>query len=70
MFNREHIIYLTEREKEILQMVVTGLSNQQISDRLSITIRTVKFHTSNIYAKLGVRSRIDVILLAKNLIDD
>jgi LuxR family transcriptional regulator, maltose regulon positive regulatory protein len=70
MFNREHIMYLTEREKEILEMVVTGLSNQQISDRLSITIRTVKFHTSNIYAKLGVRSRIEVILLAKNLIDD
>ncbi len=70
MFNREHIIYLTEREKEILQMVVTGLSNQQISDRLSITIRTVKFHTSNIYAKLGVRSRIEVILLTKNLINN
>ena len=48
---------LTKRETEILQLLADGHCNQQIADRLRITFRTVKFHTTNIYSKIGVRSR-------------
>lgn len=48
---------LTDREKEILSLLADGCSNKEIADILYITIRTVKFHTNNIYAKLKVNSR-------------
>lgn len=48
---------LSAREKEIIDLIVTGLNNQEISSTLGITIRTVKFHTSNILHKIGVESR-------------
>lgn len=48
---------LTPREREVLELVALGLSNDDISPRLAITPRTVKTHLSNIYAKLEVRNR-------------
>ncbi len=48
---------LTEREMEVLRLVVQGKSNQQISDEMVVTIATVKAHISNILAKLQVSSR-------------
>ncbi|EGW36054.1 response regulator [Desulfosporosinus sp. OT] len=48
---------LSGREEEIMNLIVKGLNNQEISSILGITIRTVKFHTSNILSKLGVKSR-------------
>jgi predicted ATPase/DNA-binding CsgD family transcriptional regulator len=48
---------LTSRELEILQMIVSGLSNTEIADKLVISPGTVKAHTSSIYSKLGVRNR-------------
>jgi DNA-binding NarL/FixJ family response regulator len=48
---------LTNREIEILNLLAWGWNNRQIADRLCITIRTVKFHTTNIYEKLEVNSR-------------
>lgn len=55
---------LTGRETEILQLLAQGLSNQQIAEKLSITLRTVKFHTTNIYIILGVKSRSQAIVWA------
>jgi two-component system, NarL family, response regulator LiaR len=55
---------LTEREQEILQFMAQGLNNQQIAEILSIATRTVKFHTSNIYDKLGGLSRTETIAWA------
>ncbi len=55
---------LTEREQEILQLMAQGMSNAQIAEILSITARTVKFHTANIYDKLGGLSRCETIAWA------
>jgi DNA-binding CsgD family transcriptional regulator len=55
---------LGEREREVLELMVAGLRNRGIAERLYISERTVKFHVSNILAKLGVGSRTEAIALA------
>lgn len=55
---------LTEREDEVLQLLTEGWSNLRIAKELSVTERTVRFHLSNIYEKLGVSSRSEAIALA------
>ncbi|GIK74168.1 MAG: DNA-binding response regulator [Chloroflexota bacterium] len=55
---------LTEREREVLTLMVDGLSNQEIADRLFLSLGTVKFHAGNIYSKLGVDSRVAAVTLA------
>lgn len=55
---------LTEREIKILQLLADGCSNKQIAKELGISIRTVKFHTNNIYSKLDVDSRSQAIAWA------
>jgi ATP/maltotriose-dependent transcriptional regulator MalT len=58
---------LSEREAEVLQRVAEGLSNQEIADRLVISITTVKTHVGNIFLKLGVTSRTQAIARAEAL---
>jgi LuxR family maltose regulon positive regulatory protein len=58
---------LSARELEVLQLMVAGLSNQQIADHLVISLATVKTHAHNIYQKLGVRDRHESILRASEL---
>jgi NarL family two-component system response regulator LiaR len=55
---------LTEREREVLNLVVQGKSNQQIAEALVISIATVKAHISSILSKLGVSSRAEAIAFA------
>jgi len=52
---------LTQREKEILGLIVRGLSNQQIADQLFISIPTVKTHRSNILAKCDVKNTASLV---------
>jgi DNA-binding NarL/FixJ family response regulator len=52
---------LTDREREVLQLVAEGLANKQIALSLSISEHTVKFHLSSLYAKLGVTSRTEAV---------
>lgn len=52
---------LTAREEEILQLIVDGLSNKKIADRLFISLSTVKNHVHNILEKLDVRSRAEAV---------
>ena len=47
----------TARELELLALIEAGLSNQQLADRLSVSVATVKWHLYNLYTKLGVSSR-------------
>lgn len=54
---------LTTREREILGMLLKGKSNKEISDLLFVSTETVKTHLQNIYRKLGVRSRMEVLAL-------
>jgi NarL family two-component system response regulator LiaR len=55
---------LTEREREVLNLVVQGHSNQQIADALVISVATVKAHISSILSKLQVSSRSEAIAYA------
>jgi NarL family two-component system response regulator LiaR len=55
---------LTEREREVLKLMIEGLNNTQIAGRLTISPATVKSHVSNILAKLGVASRTEAVSLA------
>jgi DNA-binding NarL/FixJ family response regulator len=53
---------LSAREREVLELVVLGLSNKEIVDRLNITIDGVRWHLRNIYQKLHVHSRTEVLV--------
>lgn len=57
------IATLTEREREVCALVGEGLKNKQISERLSITETTVRHHLTSIFAKLGVESRLEMVIL-------
>ena len=56
---------LTERELAVLRLIADGHSNREISDRLIISLGTAKWYVSQIFDKLGVHSRTQVILRAR-----
>jgi LuxR family maltose regulon positive regulatory protein len=58
---------LSERELEILRLVTDGLSNRQISERLFISLSTVKGHNRNIFDKLQVKRRTEAVARAREL---
>ena len=55
---------LTSREQEVLQLLSRGLNNQAIAEALYVSDRTVQAHLTNIFAKMGVSSRLEAVLTA------
>jgi DNA-binding NarL/FixJ family response regulator len=56
---------LTEREREVLELVASGRSNAEITASLGLSPKTVRNHVSNVFAKLGVRDRSEAIVHAR-----
>lgn len=67
----QEIPHLTDREREVLQLTVEGKSNKEIANILVISPKTVSVHRSNIMAKLGVRSSVELVryVMQHDLID-
>jgi DNA-binding CsgD family transcriptional regulator len=57
-----HPTQFSEREKQVIELLIQGKSNKQIALALGVSPRTVEYHLSNIYAKLGVTSRTEAAL--------
>ena len=56
-----------DREREILQLIADGLTNQEIATRLYLSLHTVKAHARNIYGKLGVKNRTQAVAKGRTL---
>ena len=58
---------LSERESQVLQLLTTDLSGPEIAEKLMVSVNTVRFHTKNIYGKLGVNNRRQAVARAESL---
>ncbi len=58
---------LTERERDVLRLLLEGASNREIAQRLVLSVNTVKRHVYNLCGKLGVQSRAQAIIRARTL---
>jgi DNA-binding CsgD family transcriptional regulator len=58
---------ITAREREILELIATGLSNREIAEKLFVSENTVKTHSSRVFEKLGAKRRTQAVQLGKEL---
>lgn len=58
---------LSERELEVLRLIAEGLANEEIAQRLVLSLPTIKWHTSNVYGKLSVKNRTEAVAKARGL---
>ncbi|WP_416670729.1 response regulator transcription factor [Egbenema bharatensis] len=59
-----HSIHLSDREREILELIVEGQTNQQIASQLFLSLSTVKTHVKSIFNKMGVEHRVQAAVMA------
>ena len=58
---------LTERERDVLRLIGTGATNAEIAAQLIVSVGTVKWYTTQIYGKLGVKSRVQALVRSREL---
>jgi len=58
---------LTDRERDVLRLVVGGLPNKLVADQLDISVRTVEVHRARVFDKMGVKSAVELANLLRNL---
>ncbi len=58
---------ISKREHEVLRLMAQGLSNQEIADKLFVSLNTIKTHTSNLFLKLEVKRRTQAVQRGKEL---
>jgi len=51
---------LTERERDVMRLVIEGLPNKLVADQLNISVRTVEVHRSRVFDKMGVKSAVEL----------
>jgi two-component system response regulator DctR len=56
---------LTEREHDVMRLIVAGLPNKLVADELQISVRTVEVHRAHVFDKMGVRSAVELVHLLK-----
>ncbi len=67
MISPRALYQLSERECEVVQLLTTGASIGEVAQQMTITEHTVKWYIKDIYSKLGIHSRTQLILWAKEL---
>jgi len=63
---RERRAELTERERDVMGLVVEGLPNKLIADRLEISVRTVEVHRARVFDKMEVKSAVELANLVRD----
>jgi two-component system response regulator DctR len=58
---------LTDRERDVMRLVVEGLPNKQVADQLDISVRTVEVHRARVFDKMSVKSAVELANLLRNL---
>lgn len=58
---------LTDRERDVMRLVVGGLPNKLVADQLDISVRTVEVHRARVFDKMGVKSAVELANLLRNL---
>ena len=64
---RAHIAELTERERDVMRLVVEGLPNKLIADQLAISVRTVEVHRARVFEKMEVKSAVELANVLRGL---
>lgn len=59
---------ISKREHEVLELMARGLTNQEIADKLFVSVNTIKTHTTNLFSKLDVKRRTQAIQKGKELL--
>jgi two-component system response regulator DctR len=57
---QQRLTELTDRERDVMQLVIDGLPNKLVADRLGISVRTVEVHRSRVFEKMGVKSAVEL----------
>ncbi len=64
---RQRLGELTERERDVMRLVVDGLPNKRIADQLEISVRTVEVHRARVFDKMEVKSAVELANLLRDL---